>query len=171
MKRTLLASAFAGALLLGACTATQVSDAQVVVNDAEAVLATGLIPAPASSIASEVLSGLQVLINVDSSAIASGSSAEGVAFADLTAAVKQVQANSAASSKVYSDAGLALTAIDVISSNASASAQSQLEADVGTLLLDYLAANAPVSATPGAAPSQVQTLISDARAHLAKLQG
>jgi hypothetical protein len=169
-RKALLASVFAGALFVAACTTPEISDAQTVVNDAQTILNTGLIPAPVSAIAALVVTGLQALIDSAGASVSSGANAENTAIAALTAAVKQVQADSVEGSTVANDAAEALTVLSTVSSNSSASTQTQIEADVGSLLIDYLAANAPASASPGASPSQIENLIRDARAHVANLQ-
>jgi hypothetical protein len=166
---SILAPLFGGALFLAACTTTEISDAQAVVNDANTVLATGLIPAPASTIAGEVVVGLQALVNAVAPDVTSNANAEMTAIAALTAAVKDVQADAVAGSTVATDAATALSVLGTVSSNDTASAQTQVEADVSTLLIDYMAANAP--AAQSATPGELQNLLNDARTHISHMQG
>jgi hypothetical protein len=167
----ILAPLLGGVLFLAACTSTEVSDAQAVVNDANAALATGLIPPPASTIAGEVVVGLQSLINAVSPDLTTNANAETTAIAALTAAVRSVQDDASTNSTVTGDAATALSVLGTISANSSASSQGQLEADVGELLIDYLAANAPAAATAGSTPTAVQSLINDARTHISHMRG
>lgn len=172
-SRLLLGTALGAALALGACTAAEVSEGQSLVDDGKLILsdleATSLLPASVETTAGLVITGLQALVTSVGEAVTSGASDEVTAISALTAAIRQVQANST-NATVQSDATAALAALDSLSTNSDETLQAQAEAAAGAVLIDYLEANAPASAAAGGSPSSIQSLIAKARARIAALR-
>jgi lysozyme family protein len=173
MKHILVASAFAGALALGACSVSQLSESSALVNDLSDLLtlaeSDGSVSAANGLIVSDVINGIDSLAATTSASVTGGAGTESTVITSLESSIKSVAADLPSDTTVQSDAANALKLLADVPTNSSASALNQAEAAVGTFVVDYLTAGSPASAAVGAAPSPAEQLIIDARKRITAL--
>lgn len=176
-KKGLLAVALAGLMFLGACTATELSDTQIALNDATIILsaleASGTLPVVDSTVASVVITAIQTFVN-SQTASATGTTApitEASAITALTSAITQL-IGTTTNVTVLADAKLALAGLNALSTTSTQSAANQANAAALTVLVDYLASLTPKTlfTNVAPAPSDVQKAINDARTHIGHLR-
>ena len=174
MKRILLASAFSGALFLGACTAPELTNSAALASDLQGLLTLAesahVVSTVEGAIVSEAITGIEALAASTSEDTTSGATVEQDAVAAAETAVKQLAADLPNNAKVQSDSTLALELLGVIPASSSASASSQAEAAIGTLVIDYLAGKQPATAKLGAAVSPKSELLADADRRISALR-
>ena len=161
------------ALLLAGCTAAALSQGQMAVNDAEAVVnaleATHTLPTPAATIASLVIVGLQGLLNSSNASLAANATPETTATNALANALTSLK-TATTNPTIQSEAQTALDALTALQASSGQSAQNQALALSATVLVDYLKTQVPANAATTGSTSQVPALIADAEAHIARLR-
>lgn len=146
MRKIILTTSLAGMLALTSCAGNTVvtveTDANTALTDSLALLngleMGGKIAAGDAAIATQVISGLQVLLGVV--AANASESTEAQVLASTQVSVDQIALDMPNNVTVQKAAAAAKTALSVLTATQTASAKIQAETALGVLALDYLGA-------------------------------